>query len=60
VCILFLFFYVQEIKLEKITQILVQLNMISNKYRLQITLSVFSIKNIVISKGNQEFKVNIC
>jgi hypothetical protein len=53
-------FYVQEIKLEKITQILVQLNMISNKYRLQITLSVFSIKNIVISKGNQEFKVNIC
>jgi hypothetical protein len=43
-------FYNQEIKLGKITQILVQLNMVSNKYRLQIILIVFCIKNTMISK----------
>jgi hypothetical protein len=58
--ILILFFDMQEIKLGKITRILVHLNMISNKYRLQIILIMFCIKNIVISKGNQDEYYLIC
>jgi hypothetical protein len=44
----------QEIKLGKITRILVRLNTISIKYRLQIILIMFCIKNTVISKGGQD------
>jgi hypothetical protein len=44
----------QEIKLGKITRILVRLNTISIKYRLQIILIVFCIKNTVISKGGKD------